>query len=200
LEQLSLFPGDSRASRSPQQEKEKEQEMIGSCGRRCYELYAQYIPDGLLRKMSEVLLASKTAWYSKDYSLTWKVKGIRYSRLLFQLVPSVRHTDGIEYGSLPTPDANMGKRGEMKEWKPIRPSGHHACLTLNDAVKMLPTPTARDYKSPNGADHMKKTRPHMDQLPNVVRDGMSNGQKLRLEPAFVEFMMGFPEGWTELID
>jgi hypothetical protein len=56
-------------------------------------------------------------------------------------------------------------------------------LDLQTAV-LLPTPCARDYRSPN------RDTSFLDQLPNRI------GGKLR--PQFVEWMMGFSEGWTEL--
>jgi hypothetical protein len=64
---------------------------------------------------------------------------------------------------LPTPTAQDAGRGANLDWKPIRPSGHHAQLSLQDKI---------------------------------------SGDKigLKLQPAFVEWMMGFPEGWTELPD
>jgi hypothetical protein len=64
---------------------------------------------------------------------------------------------------------------------------------------MLPTPATRDYKGANGPDHMtSRDRPHMDQLPNAIAHGANRG--LKLQPAFVEWMMGYPEGWTDLKD
>ncbi len=48
----------------------------------------------------------------------------------------------------PTPDASMGTRGLEKDWKPVRPSGHHAQYTINQAVNDVetfwPTPTASE--------------------------------------------------------
>lgn len=96
---------------------------------------------------------------------------------------------------LPTPDMNMGARGEMKEWKPRRPSGHHASLTLNDAVRMIDTPSASMYK---GSGSNKTVRNRTDYAIEKTRDGTKTG--LKLQPAFVEWMMGFPEGWTEIPD
>jgi hypothetical protein len=88
----------------------------------------------------------------------------------------------------------MGNRGEMKEWKPTRSSGQHAQLTLNDKIKMLPTPNARDTRGKS----IKR-----DRVPDIVeghnnRTGIKTG--LKLHPDFVEWMMGYPKGWTEIPD
>ena len=61
---------------------------------------------------------------------------------------------------------------------------------------MLPTPTSRDWKGGHkGTDKERKRTPngHGCQL-NDLTDG---GQ---LNPEFVEWLMGFPIGFTELED
>jgi hypothetical protein len=63
-------------------------------------------------------------------------------------------------------------------------------------MTMLPTPAVRDCRGANGPDHMAGDRPHMDQLPNVITHGTNRG--LRLHPDFVEWMQGYPIGWTDL--
>jgi hypothetical protein len=57
--------------------------------------------------VSQILTAD---WYSRRCALTWKLKGTKFSRLLFQLVPKTHRTDEIgaglsELGMLPTPTA-----------------------------------------------------------------------------------------------
>ena len=102
---------------------------------------------------------------------------------------------------LPTPQAIDGS-GEGRELRlkkdcnrdPNQPGSWRG--DLKDVVRMLPTPATRDYKGANGPDHMTKDRPHMDQLPNAITHGTNPG--LRLQPAFVEWMMGYPIGYTDL--
>ena len=54
---------------------------------------------------------------------------------------------------------------------------------------MLPSPQARDYKGKS----IKR-----DRVPDSIeRIGKETGGKFRLQPAFVEWMMGYPSGWTE---
>ena len=95
----------------------------------------------------------------------------------------------IEIAMLPTPKSQNANG----------PAEHgQGGKDLQTFVSMLPTPATRDYKGANGSDHMSKDRPHMDQLPNAITHGTNRG--LKLQPAFVEWMMGYPDKWTELID
>jgi hypothetical protein len=92
---------------------------------------------------------------------------------------------------------------------------------LQQQVQMFPTPCARDWKGASSVqtivDKMSKgLRAHMGQLPNRValeeslnllsqEDNLSdtptmpkpNGQ---LNPTWVEWLMGYPEGWTDCED
>lgn len=66
---------------------------------------------------------------------------------------------------------------------------------LDVAVKMWPTPTARDHFPPHTAEYIaaKKAQGH----------GMSNLNDRvggSLNPTWVEWLMGYPSGWTDLED
>jgi DNA (cytosine-5)-methyltransferase 1 len=62
-------------------------------------------------------------------------------------------------------------------------------------AKMWPTPTARDYKGQNSMEHLLKNTRHQTQLPNRLKLMGVNGQ---LNPEWVEWLMGYPIGWTDL--
>lgn len=73
-----------------------------------------------------------------------------------------------------------------------------------------PTPASRDYKGANGEAHLKNGtgRKHLVQLPNFVchslppdhptlASGGDASHKIQtLNPRFVEWLMGWPPGWT----
>jgi len=65
---------------------------------------------------------------------------------------------------------------------------------LAEQLAMLPTAQARDWKGASGRAYKGECQ----DLRQVLADGKNNGQTLRLEPAFVEWMMGFPLNWTSL--
>jgi len=68
--------------------------------------------------------------------------------------------------------------------------------------RQWPTPASRDYKGQNSVVTMKSKlakgmRAQQGQLPNVVAMDGDIGQ---LNPTWVEWLMGFPSGWTDLKD
>ena len=139
----------SRASRLVSQEVEKEQMTTDISGQKCLESLKSLSQGGLLAKMCEALLVSKTAWYSRQCALTWKVKVTKYKRSIFQLSASAHRTKENEFGLWRTPDAVSGgsnlpgiqkalDQGHLK-----RPSGQQIQVRLQDQVKeprLWPTP------------------------------------------------------------
>jgi hypothetical protein len=69
--------------------------------------------------------------------------------------------------------------------------------------EMFPTPTTRDYKGANGFETTKKKmaeglRAHMGQLPNAIQHLEQKPIGGTLNPTWVEWLMGWPLGWTDL--
>ena len=142
-----------RASRLVSQEVEKEQMTTDISGQKCLESLKSLSQGGLLAKMCEALLVSKTAWYSRQCALTWKVKVTKYKRSIFQLSASAHRTKENEFGLWRTPDAVSGgsnlpgiqkalDQGHLK-----RPSGQQIQVRLQDQVKeprLWPTPRAKE--------------------------------------------------------
>ena len=70
-----------------------------------------------------------------------------------------------------------------------------APLTYGGGSSSWPTPQARDYKGPSGRAHNGM----VDDLPSAVGEQIPSIGG-RLNPMWVEWLMGFPEGWTDLED
>ncbi|KKL05680.1 hypothetical protein LCGC14_2603620, partial [marine sediment metagenome] len=89
-----------------------------------------------------------------------------------------------------TPSEKSLRRYQDGEIKRVRKT---RSPTLTTAVKMLPTPTARDYRSPGTPERLAR-----------AKQESSRGQPLtetvggQLNPTWVEWLMGFPLGWTAL--
>lgn len=110
-EQLTLFPGDSPVNRFPLPGSKGAMEMTVTSGLRCFESYGNYAHLGSLVRMC---LAS-SVWHSTRCLLTWKVRGTKRSRLLFQLAVLMPLTEGTESQLLPTLCADgYGSTGHRK--------------------------------------------------------------------------------------
>lgn len=90
----------------------------------------------------------------------------------------------------------------MKKMYEGHRKGRTAPSNLREWVnpKMWPTPAQRDYKGQNSLESMKKKlenggRPHQGQLPNAVA---MKGDVGALCCEWVEWLMGWPVGWTDL--
>jgi hypothetical protein len=65
--------------------------------------------------------------------------------------------------------------------------------------EMWPTATARDYKGGRTPETLAKAgRNETNSLPDAVNAQM--GKTGSLNPQWVEWLMGYPEGWTDLED
>jgi len=148
---------------------------------------------GLLEKLPT---PQSTDYRSKPTSASWKAKGgVNYSLSN----PEIQ-------AKWPTPDANCGQRETQPNWTPKKKSGQPAQYTINQAVRdrqTWPTPATRDYKGANGFETTKKKmedglRAHMGQLPNMVQHMEDKPIGGSLNPMWVEWLMGWPLGWTDL--
>jgi DNA (cytosine-5)-methyltransferase 1 len=212
--ELPLSVGDSHANPSVKLEKEKAKMTTDISGMKLLELLPKQNQNGLLEKMLTDLLASKTAWYSDKCKMTWRKRVSKSNVLLFQLQASVLGTKEKESGSsdtmYPTPSAscqmdvvappntvNQNKSG----WSVTRlKTGTKFGAKLNDVVNkldhegMYPTPMARDYKDMGFKPTWKWRRDKS--VPSVALKDNTHGGKLN--PNFVEFLMGYPTNWTKI--
>lgn len=158
IEDVSMYSAEvSHANLSALQVNEREQMTTVTSGRKCYEQFGKSDRLGLSVKM----LVESSRWYSparrlnwvarplfsekitkmrrytndtlsKQYVQTLSVRNIPSSRYLFQLVPSVRHTEEIGFGLLPTVQT-QGLKVCNKQGK-----------TVFMPLDLLPTPVASD--------------------------------------------------------
>ena len=102
---------------------------------------------------------------------------------------SAKSGDGLAtaVAKWPTPDAHMGSGGRTSKSPPTgkRASGSKQQITLNDAVK---------WRSPNTVDAKGGTRkPGTNSQVQLVHQVGGS-----LNPTWVEWLMGWPIGWTDL--
>lgn len=148
-EGLISFPGDSHASHIQKLEKDLEQQMTATYGRKCLEQFGKFNRAGLFQKTFAALLLGMTGWSSTKSRLTWNLKVTKLSRFYFQLRVSMLPTDGTGFGLLPTPlvmDTNQGdldtvdKRRERARLS--KKNGNGFGMTVGELANrgLLPTP------------------------------------------------------------
>jgi hypothetical protein len=130
-----------------------------------------------------------------EFSETWPRSGMMRNGTAYQLPPLVPLTDEIGSGLWPTPVQPNGGRSiahcdDIRETTAYHP-GKKVQVDLNQAVKIWPTPAERDYRHPNAKPYSERGGGKKgEQLPNAVGGS--------LNPTWVEWLMGFPLGWTAL--
>jgi hypothetical protein len=178
LDQLTLFAGDTLASPSASPGSEQARRMTATSGLSIAVLSKSSGPLGSLEKM----LLGTSVWGSTVCCLTWTPSGTPAGRLLFRLVPSMQDTDEIESGLWPTATQDSASNRSTR----YKQGG----LPLAMAVKLWPTPSANEDAAgtPNG-----KMQKMLGNHPEIRASGPGT-----LNPTWVEWLMGFPLGWTVL--
>lgn len=190
-EQLTLFQEDSLANHFPLPGSAEVQKMTVTSGRKCLELSRSCGPLGLLEKM---LLESST-WRSTQCYLTWKPKVTPQGRLLFQLAVSVPRTGDTDARLWPTPKASDCKGTGPAGSKSAEHDRKHGNLK---GVVMYPTPTgARLCGGAHAAQALDKLQ-EAEKITAEEKKSMKHGNGGQLNPMWVEWLMGFPIGWTDL--
>ena len=210
--QLNLFPADSPANHILTPESKEAGKMTVTSGKNISGLYNRSDPVGLLAKM----FLESSIWNSTKCFLTWRARITPANRLLFQLVPSTPHIEGIESGS--SQDEMLWATPNTMDHLPQRsPEALHRLATTHRkgrtrpsnlreqvdeaTLKMWPTPNASDNRDRgNLSDPAIQRRILLGKqvgLTMAVKDGKEIGT---LNPNWVEWLMGYPIGWTDLKD
>jgi hypothetical protein len=198
LDQLTLFAADTPASHFLQPGSARAKLMTVTSG---LNLCGSWLNSGPLGSLERMLLGT-SAWGSTMCFLTWKDRATPAGRLLFQLAPSVPSTGETEYGPWPTPARrdyiSESCTPEFAEKRNQRKVG----LPLSWAVKhgkqrFWPTPSAGDDRDRGNlsspAIQRRAAKGKQLNLSMVV-----SSESGALNPTWVEWLMGFPEGWTDL--
>jgi len=162
-------------------------------------LVGSWLNSGPLGSLEKMLLAT-SAWDSTTCFLTWKDKATPQGRLLFQLAPLTRRTEGTGSGLWPTPDirgfTNEGSMMMLKEKAENREEWAGMAYRGGRKEKFWPTPTTRDHKGGRKPETLQASGMGAT---NSLNDALTcQGQHGSLNPTWVEWLMGFPEGWTDL--
>lgn len=207
---LTSLPQDSPASPSALPESRPEKMTHATCGLQHSNAYGEYDPDSACLRTFQGCLLTDTA---SEYSGSLPRAGIACDGVFYQQPSWERRISETGSGSWPTPDTQNHRDGTKlrkeakgrhamslhhavamwptphgfsKDGKSNGPSGNE----LGRAVNMFPTPLGRDYRSGKGKTQAERGRTAGPALSEYVGGS--------LNPAWVEWLMGWPTGWTDL--
>lgn len=226
-EQLTLFPEDSRASRSPVPGSSEARTMTVTSGLKCSESYGNSGPLGCLVRMC----LESSIWHSTRCLLTWKRKDTRSRRSLFQLAVWTPRTEETESQFWPTPSTGAGLCGGTGNFKTLKRMAERGLITeeerrqfsqgnggkINPALlewlmgyeqlftKLIPTPRSSDYKgsaiirfwTPQRERERESRGSYRHQLCELL-EATPLGIIGRTNPEWTEWLMGYPIGYTEV--
>jgi len=215
-ELLTLFREDFHAKTSVPQEKEQElTENEAGCGDKWRASFTKYNPDSRLWKTHQCSLLEDL----EPFSETWPQWGLMQDGECWEQRTLEQTIRGTEYGLLgkwPTPQSRDYKGSSGRSLKGME-------MDLPTKVNMWPTPLASDWK-PRGPNSKQQGLSEKVKFPtpqasdNRDRGNMSNPSIQRrvaigkqvmlsqsvhptsgaLNPTWVEWLMGWPLGWTDL--
>lgn len=180
------------------------------------ESFAKLSHDGSWVKTSQGSVQVSLDGSLEEFCETWPKWGILSGGVAGKLPTPERRTTGKGCSLWPTPmtprphdsDRTAGKYYPSQNQKDLAyavhmwPTPHANCHTgagergtgganLQTAVALLPTPTANDAKNAT----LPPAAGARDSLPGaLIRQGASGS----LNPLWVELLMGFPPGWTDM--
>ena len=209
LKQLPLSQAAFPVSPSPPQGSEGALRMNATCGRKCAALLPSCGPVGCLGKM---LLAS-SIWGSTKRSLTWQKRDTLFSHSYFRLAASAHGMSASELLSsrlmFPTPlasDNNTARDAASLDvflsdngiFRKRNRNGAIWSLSLSAAVFYL-TPVASDgFRSTLKPSAFDPTKKDGNLSAQIISQERPVSETAALNPDWVEWLMGFPKGWTDV--
>ena len=207
LKQLPLSQAAFPVSPSPPPENGRALRMNATCGRKCAALLPNCGPVGCLGKM---LLAS-SIWGSTKRSLTWQKRDTLFSHSYFRLAASAHGMSASELLSsrlmFPTPlasdkstcrdaanlDVFLSDNGIFRK---RNRDGTIWSLSLSAAVFYLTPAASEGYRSTLKPTAFQGKSPSSNLSAQVIHQEQPLSEKAALNPDWVEWLMGFPQGWT----
>ena len=209
LKQSPSFPADSHASRSAQPDGARDLRMSAIYGRKCAELLPSCGPLTCLGKM---LLAS-SIWGSTKRFLTWQKRDTLFSHSYFRLAASARGMSASELLSsrlmFPTPlasDTNTNRDARNLDvflsengiFRKRNKSGSIWSLSLSAAVFYLTPVATESFRSTLKPTAFRNSSPSANLSSQMVALEKPEADDMALNPDWVEWLMGFPLGWTDV--
>lgn len=203
------------AKASPKQDSAEPEKTSEICFPNSSDCFAEFDQNGRLLKTYQDCLQLQIDNTFEEFSGSFPSAGMMCNGRLYHAQKWVDSTNENESGLLlPTPKAQDGEHPGVKAYK------QGQTLHLSAAVQNLPTPTASDWKTPRKPTKGGRSLNwEVQNLPTPVARDWKDGSaaqvdkerseqlndrmaamtgKRKLSVPFVERMMGFPEGWTQV--
>jgi hypothetical protein len=204
-ELLTLYLAAFHAKTSaPQERVQESMEPDPGCGVTWRELLARYDLNTSSWRTPQFSLLED----SIEFSETWPRWGLMRDGVSYQRQTLVPPTSETEYGLLPTPLASLGTNGGPNQ----RDSSGRPGLQM--AAMTWPTPISQDAKhsgyapsGPGKADKLSyavvrwptpRAFMHKDSTTDRGKHNLGEVVGGKLNPTWVEWLMGWPLGWTDL--
>lgn len=190
----------SHAKTFPQQESKLAwaQEPAAASGPRSCDLLANYDPATSSWRTSQhcfLAQAKNEADGLAEFSETWPSAGMMQNGEIYRRAWSVPPTGGNASGSWPTP-RNCTAMAATITPESAWAEGRFPNLETMVGRSLWPTPTRRDYKGGRKPETLAKSGRGAT---NSLSDALTcEGQYGALNPQWVEWLMGFPIGHTDL--
>lgn len=139
-------------------------------------------------------------WDSEPFKDSWPRSGMTQDGIAYQLLPSAPRTSAIEFSS----SLHHGPNSDGL-W-PTATTQDHATryaqggMPLGMAARMWPTPVTNKLTGGSGPYRKIKKMLEAGLVTEEEFRSMTAGNGGRLNPQWVEWLMGFPIGWTDLED
>ena len=159
----------------------------------------------------------------ESFSETWPRSGIMLRGRCYQLATVAHRTNGRGCGSLqkiptPTVNGNYNRKGLskksgdglatfVKKWPTPQSRDfkigmasrvERSWRNLNDWAAKFPTPCRTDYKGAGKTGTCRDRLVREGKMTDKERHQIGAGNGGKLNPDWVEWLMGFPIGWTDL--
>jgi hypothetical protein len=193
-ELLMLYLEAFHAKTSAQQEKAQElTENAAGCGEKWHASFARYDPDTSLWRTAQCSLLGGL----DEFSETWPQWGLMRDGECWEQLTLEQTIRGTESGlseKLPTPQATDHRsKPTSASWK--AKGGMNYSLANPEIQKKWPTPKVQDSRHAK-TRHLNESDDHWKSNLGEVVSAQVNGGSLN--PTWVEWLMGWPLGWTDL--
>jgi hypothetical protein len=192
LESMSSQEGSPAKTSQPQGDKQALMASEVDCGVKSPVLLASYNPDTRSWKTSQTSLVATADDGLDEFSETWPRSGMTRNGTAYQLPRLALTTTEIGSGLRRTPAAANGNQGpKSKEFYEHGRKTGQSTITLVDEVRHTPnywpTPTAHNAKEGAYPSEYNRNTPTL-----------SSQVGGKLNPTWVEWLMGFPLDHTDL--